>query len=262
VLNIAVTHAKKTEAKLQVNEIDTAIQQYESQYSRLPVSPAVQQSGTTNVTYGGSYVNSPSLPTPNTWPPPGWATWANGSNPSVEGYTIGTAPNPWDIYITANSEVMSILLDYTNFPNTSTWTVNTNYQKNPMQTIFLSNVKSTGDTNSPGIGSDLNYRDPWGNPYIITMDMNEDNKAEDPFYSEPSVSSATGVVGGSGLNGLSLQSDGYYAYHGNVMVWSMGPYGPYNHSPSSFLYSATAPSSGIGLALDPNNKNHILSWAQ
>jgi len=265
VLNVAMTHAKKTQAKLEINQITTAITQYESQYSRLPVSTAVQQSGATNVTYGGIYVNSPSLTgSYPQWPPPtgtpNWETWTVGANSSSEGVYYEAGADPWDIYVTNNAEVMSILLDYTNYPNTTTWTVNTNFQKNPSQTIFLS-AKSVSDTSSPGIGTDLNYRDPWGNPYIITMDLNEDNKAEDPFYSQQFMSSANGQLNGNGLNGLNLQTDGYYAFHGNVMVWSMGPNGPYNHSPSSFYYS-TPNTSGIGWALDPNNKSHILSWTQ
>jgi hypothetical protein len=40
----------------------------------------------------------------------------------------------------------------------------------------------SGDTNSPGVGTDLVYRDPWGNPYIITMDLNYDEMCKDAFY--------------------------------------------------------------------------------
>jgi len=55
------------------------------------------------------------------------------------------------------------------------------------------------------------------------------------------------------LKGLVYQpSDGNYSFHGNVMVWSMGPDGPFNHSPSSF--DPTQPANA------GPNKNHILSW--
>src|ERR1700735_5510906 len=64
VLQSAVKHASMTKAKLEVNQIGNAIQQYESQYSRLPVSTAVQQKGFTNVTYGGLYFNN----TAQQWP--------------------------------------------------------------------------------------------------------------------------------------------------------------------------------------------------
>jgi prepilin-type N-terminal cleavage/methylation domain-containing protein len=256
VLNVAMTHAKETQAKLEVNQIYTAINQYESQYSRMPVSTTVQQSGYTNITYGGIY-SSTAASGNNQWPSAGWSAWS-GANPQSGGYET-TAQR--GLYITNNSEVISILMDFTNYPNTTTWTVNTNFQKNPMQTTFLS-AKLTGDTSSPGIGSDLNYRDPWGNLYIITLDLNEDNAVEDPFYCVPAVSSANGSPGGNGLNGLNIQPDGNYAFHGNVMVWSMGPNGPYTHSPSSFTYSTSANPNNLGWALDPSNKHHILSWTQ
>ena len=43
-------------------------------------------------------------------------------------------------------------MDLTNYPGTAHATVNTNYEKNPQQTIFL-NAKMVGDTNTwPGVG--------------------------------------------------------------------------------------------------------------
>ncbi|HEY1790835.1 MAG TPA: prepilin-type N-terminal cleavage/methylation domain-containing protein [Verrucomicrobiae bacterium] len=258
VFSVAMTHAKKTQSKLQVNQISSAIEQYESQYSRMPVSSYVQQSGSNNVTYGGIY-NSASG-SGNLYP--------STSYGSAWQATLGGFSTPVGLYMTNNSDVMSILLDLTNYPNTNSWTVNTNYQKNPMRTVFL-NGSFTADAFSPGLGTDLNYRDPWGNPYLITMDLNDDNKAEDPFYAPIWMSSATAAAGGPGVYGLSYQTaDQYYLFHGNVMVWSMGPNGPFNHSPSSFTYPAPngipAPPAGANTAwaLDPSNKNHILSWSQ
>lgn len=251
VFSVAMTHAKKTKAKLEVNQIANAIEQYESQYSRMPVSSYVQQTGSNDVTYGGVYTSVSS--SYNTFPP------SSGWNATLGGYTT-----PEGLYMTNNSDVMAILLDLTNYPNGGGWTINTNYQKNPMRTVFL-NGSFSADTRSPGIGIDLNYRDPWGNPYIISMDLNDDNKCEDPFYAPVWMSSSTGLAGGSGVDGLSYQSyDNYYIFHGNVMVWSMGPNGPFNNSPSSFTYPPTAtPAPGGGAwARESSNKNHILSWAQ
>jgi prepilin-type N-terminal cleavage/methylation domain-containing protein len=248
VFNVAMTHAKKTQAKLEANQIVNAIEQYDSQYSRMPVSSFVQQSGSNNVTYGAtSYTSSSS--TGNQFPDPSWT--------DIQGGYV----TPVGLYMTNNSDVMAMLLNLTNYPNSSQFTVNTNYQKNPMRTIFL-NGKYTADTVSPGIGTDLNYRDPWGNPYLITIDLNDDNKAEDAFYTYAPMSASTTTPGAAGVNGLSYQaSDKYYVYHGNVMVWSMGPNGPFNHSPSTFTYSPTTPDpSGLSWAQDPSNKNHILSW--
>ena len=53
--------------------------------------------------------------------------------------------------------------------------------KNPQRISFL-NAKLTGDVTSPGVGTDYVYRDPWGNPYIITLDANYDAaRAQDVF---------------------------------------------------------------------------------
>lgn len=248
VFDVAIAHAKKTKAKLEADQIANAIEQYDSQYSRMPVPGYMERSGSNNVTYGSIYRNASGGTYPSGW----------SSSP------VGGLISPVGLYVTSNSDVMAILLNLTNYPNSSTWTANTNYESNPMQTVFLSG-KFVSDTNSPGIGTDLNYRDPWGNPYIITMDLNQDEKCEDPFYSPVSMSSSTGSAGGAGVFGLSYYDpggnpvDGDYIFHGNVMVWSMGPNGPFDHSPSSFAY----PSAPVTpAALDPANKQHILSWAQ
>ena len=211
--------AKKTQTRLEIKNIQTAIEDYQSTYNRFPVSVAVQRSGFPNVTYGGTYDNSSG----SQWPP---------------------APIPAN-YNPSNSEVISILADLTTFPGSGGPTANANHQLNAQRTPFLT-AKMTGDTSSPGIGTDLNYRDPWGNPYIISMDLNGNNQCEDDFYASPAVSAS------AGSDGLVLQADGNYALNGNVMVWSMGPNGPYGRSPSSFNASA--------LATDSSNKNHILSW--
>jgi type II secretory pathway pseudopilin PulG len=251
VISKAVVKARMTQTKLDVTRIANAIEEYDSFYGHMPVPTGVQQSGSNDVTYGGTYASSAGVG--NQFPVPS----ATGWGPSAFGYF-----SPVGLYVISNSDVMAILLDQTNYPNTTVPTVNAGHQKNPMQKDMLS-VKFTGDTSSPGVGTDLNFRDPWGNPYIISMDLNGDNKCEDPFYAPYWMSSSSGAAAGPGVNGLSCQADGNYLFHGNVMVWSMGPDGPYNHASSSFTYP-TAPTSAPGggaWARDSSNKNHILSWA-
>ena len=240
VLSSATTRAKKAKAATEIAQIRSGIEQYESQYTRMPVSAAVQSSGLSTITYGGVYVNkgSPQV----TWPLPAAYFMAGSTNGN---------------YMPSNSDVIAILMDITNYPNGGP-TVNLNHQKNPQGTKFL-NATIAPSTNYPGVGPDLNYRDPWGNLYLITMDLNEDDKTEDLFYKLPAVSSSTGVSGSPGLVGLLAQpvspgGDGNYFSHGNVMVWSMGPDGPINSSPSSF--DTTLP------ANNGANKQHILSWTQ
>ena len=100
--------------------------------------------------------------------------------------------------------------------------------------------------NLPGVGPDLVYRDPWKNPYVITLDVNADNQAKDAFYSLSAVSGPSGNSN-PGLNGL-IDPDGTadnFRFHGNVMVWSAGPDGKVDPNASA--------NTGA-------NKDNILSW--
>jgi prepilin-type N-terminal cleavage/methylation domain-containing protein len=235
VISVAEQHAKKTQAKIECNTIGSAIQAYESDYSRMPVSGGVQSSGFTNFTYGSTF------------------------NTTTTPQQIGSITNGGSGIIT-NSEVIAILLDLTNYVNN--WnnngiTDNANHQKNPRRTIYLPNTHSSGWDPSqggqpqPGIGNDLVYRDPWGNPYVITMDLNEDNNAVDAFYSQPAVSSSTGVASGLGYYDLTWHPEignGVYAFHGNVMVWSAGPDGKVDPNP-------TPPGNNSSF-----NKDNVTSW--
>ncbi len=127
------------------------------------------------------------------------------------------------IYTTNNSEVIAILMNITNYPS-GVATANDNYQKNPQKTIFL-NAHMSGDNTLPGVGTDLVYRDPWGNPYVISMDLNFDDQTEDAFYAQQQVSQQSAQ---SGFNGLVNSTDAggngdHFRFHGKVMVWSAGP---------------------------------------
>jgi hypothetical protein len=143
-----------------------------------------------------------------------------------------------------NSEVISILMDIEKYPLNGTPTVNAGHVKNPQRAQLLS-IRMVSDTASPGVGADLVYRDPWGNPYIITLDLNYDEKARDVLYSQPGVSSTS--LNGPGLNGLmatSLPSGVVYEAVTGIMVWSFGPDKKMN----------------VSLANLPPNKDNALSW--
>jgi prepilin-type N-terminal cleavage/methylation domain-containing protein len=202
--------ALKVKAKTEEQAIATAIEAYDSAYGRFPVSTNAQAAaGTGDFTYGGDFI---------------------GGSVYTPGYQV------------MNSEVIAILMDNTNLPVISGQPVNLNHQKNPRQTIFL-NAKMSGDTVSPGVGTDLVYRDPWGSPYVISMDLNYDEQTKDAFYSLNAVSHG-------GLNGL-VNPDGASAitdnwqYHGKVMVWSAG---------QDQKIDPGDP------ATDWENKNNVLSW--
>jgi prepilin-type N-terminal cleavage/methylation domain-containing protein len=230
VLSRVKLSALKTKARIEANDIATAIQAYDSAYGRFPVSAQAQNQASQNAqnnlnpdfTYGGTFSDT------------------NGAT-----YIVQTP----GLFLT-NSEVIAILMNYTNYPNGSGSTINTNYQKNPQKTIFL-NAKLTGDTTSDGVGTDLVYRDPWGNPYIITLDLNYDEQCQDAFYDLQAVSQQNGQ---SGYNGLVNSTDSggngnNFRFHGKVMVWSAGP-------PVS---GKTVVAPGLP-ANSAANKNHILTW--
>ncbi len=242
--------AYENQAKIQVNDIATAIQAYDSTYGRFPVSANDQQiasqTGGGDITFCGTYTNASGA----VWPPT-------------------TAPLPPTACITSNSDVIAILMDFTNYPDPAVGnaTVNANHQKNPQKTMFL-NAKlsgwdpTKGGSPVPGVGSDLVYRDPWGNPYIISMDLNYDGQCQDAFYALQAVSQnpASGGYFQTGFNGLnnpnvtpsSSAQMNDFLFHGTVMVWSMGYYGPATPSLSSFDQASSATAAP--------NKHHILSW--
>ena len=141
-----------------------------------------------------------------------------------------------------NAEVIAILTDTT---NTSVTSVNANHQKNPQQTKFLA-PHYASDTNSPGVGPDLVYRDPWGNPYVITMDLNYDDQCKDAFYCSDKVSGNNQLPQNPGFNGLTTDGTANnFLYHGKVMVWSAGQDGEIDFNDP---------------ATDHENKNNVLSW--
>jgi prepilin-type N-terminal cleavage/methylation domain-containing protein len=220
--------AQKKQAAVEISQIIGAIQQYDSVYGRFPVSPAVQQTAGAlggDFTYGGSVIAS----------------------------NLVSLPPSYVAYTTNNSEVIAILMDLTSYPNGSL-TVNTNHQKNPQQTIFL-NAKMSGydpaaNDPQPPVGVDNAgvYRDPWGNPYVISMDLNYDEQCQDAFYCLNLVSSFNQTSANPGLNGLTnpntSQNDNFQ-YHGKVMVWSAGPDGKIDPKMQ---------------ANQSYNKDNVLSW--
>jgi prepilin-type N-terminal cleavage/methylation domain-containing protein len=235
VLSSAKNHAKKVKAQLEAQDIANAIVAYDSAYGRFPVSKAVQDLASANnsdFTYGGSvFLNN-----------------------------LAQLPASYSLYTTNNSEVIAILMNLTNYPSSFTTppnapTANANYAKNPQQTIFLNARMSGWDPLAPspgpplpGVGNDLVYRDPWGNPYVISMDLNYDNQTKDAFYCLNKVSGFNQTSANPGLNGLNnpdTTKNDNFQYHGKVMVWSAGANGKIDPADP---------------ATDTENKDNVLSW--
>ncbi len=213
---VAKTKAQIKQAQLEMSQIVSAIQSYYSTYSRYPVSaPAMTLAATAgeDLTYG--YQSQGLI------------------NPSV-GYNA------------TNSEVIAILMDLTNYPSGGP-TANVGHTKNTQQIKFL-NASMSRSTTDAGVGPDLVYRDPWGNPYIISMDLNYDGKTWDAIYRSRNVSQPT-AGGASGINGLfnSVDASGngnHFQYNGGVMVWSFGPDKGWNNGRAD-----------LGV-----NRDNVLSW--
>jgi len=124
--------------------------------------------------------------------------------------TYGPVPNAVN---PANSDVMVILMDIDEG-------VNASHQKNPQRHVYFE-AKMVSNTNSPGVSIiDYQFRDRWGTPYVITLDMNGDDRCQDALYSLPVVSRQDGPVG---YHGLKETSPGVFELNAPVMIWSFGP---------------------------------------
>jgi prepilin-type N-terminal cleavage/methylation domain-containing protein len=220
----ALAGAKKSaairKARLEISDLVNAISRYDTTYSR---SPTAQTNGVNDFTYAGG------APLDN-----------------YQG--LGSPFLGAGLWNTNNSEVIAILMDIEKYPGTALDTCNVGHVKNSQQIKFL-NAQMVGDPTLPGVGPDLVYRDPWGNPYIITMDLNYNETTQDIFYKLKAVSRPIGT-GASGINGLFNPTDSSgntddYEYRGGVMVWSLGP-----NKRADITQSAEGEA----------NKDNVLSW--
>jgi len=240
----ALARAKRqgqiAKAKLEIGQIVSAISKYEAEYSRMPSS--------TNAGYQAAKAGSDF-----TYGTSGLDTYPSDKRINYEDGTAATIVNPAPVtYQTNNAEVMAILMDLETFGNGMN-TVNFGHVKNPQKEHYLS-ATMVGDTTSSGVGLDGVYRDPWGNPYIISMDMNNDEKCRDSYYCDQMVSSAGTNPPASGFNGLIPTSTAPYYYEANrsVMVWSAGP--------DKMVVVPTKGTPQLGVANKGADKDNILSW--
>jgi prepilin-type N-terminal cleavage/methylation domain-containing protein len=226
-LSYAVRSAKVKKAVVEEQGIVTAIEGYDSEYGRFPVSTNAQNQAEINAkfnlnpdfTYGGNFLKADGTP-----------------------YTVQTKG-----LLLMNNEVIAILMDEQTYPGNGNPTINNNHVKNPKQTKFL-NATMTSDPTLPGVGPDLVYRDPWGNPYVISMDLNYDDQCEDVFYGLKGVSQISNQSGYNGLVNPYIALPGRqdrFQYHGKIMVWSAGP--------DKKVDPGSKANAGV-------NKDNVLSW--
>jgi prepilin-type N-terminal cleavage/methylation domain-containing protein len=253
VLGQVKVKAQIKKAGLEVQGIATAIHTYESENSKFPVSSVGAVTAMSEAsrlgedfTYGTAGVTCIGPAGPN----------GSGLGFTKPGGLLQTITTVGSTYNTNNAEVMAVLLDVENWPGVPGPTINKDHVKNPNKTQYLT-AHMSGNTSLPGVGTDGIYRDPWGNPYIITVDLNYDDKARDAFYRDPAVSQdPSDGTGNRGLNGLIKKRDSngvpipikgspVFEANDHVMVWSAGP--------DKMIDPASPANKGA-------NKDNVLSW--
>jgi prepilin-type N-terminal cleavage/methylation domain-containing protein len=213
VLGAAKTKAKIYAANADIRSLQVAIHGYKAAYGVMPGSKMAyaafsQDQDTHDFTYG--------------------TTWPNGSlvkasYPAIVTYYNGTAPT----YQTCNAELIALLKAPATAMTPELRAISA--AGNPQQLDLLT-VHITSNNNAPGLGSDGVFRDPWGNPYIATVDLDGDGACIDALYGR--LRKRTGQP-------ADLKVD--------AMVWSFGPDGKINTDP------AVGPNGG-------ENKDNITSW--
>lgn len=162
------------------------------------------------------------------------------ANTMVSDFTFGTGnigtpgPNQSD-----NSALMAILLNEDRLSNVG-------HVKNPQGIVCLNPVTRAFSTNVPGLGPDLVYRDPWGNPYIITIDYGYDSRCRDSFYQLAAVSQSSGDSGYHGLYRTPPSIGDSFELGSAIMIWSLGPDGKADPNQP---------------AIKDVNKDNILNWS-
>jgi prepilin-type N-terminal cleavage/methylation domain-containing protein len=144
---------------------------------------------------------------------PSTPTIEAASAPALPDFTFA-GTNSWNPHANKvwNSVVMEILLNLDAGANAG-------HLRNPRKLILLHAKQQAGDL--PGLSTtDHVFRDPWGTPYIITIDLNGDEKCIDAAYGNPAMH--TGTSGDAGYYGLTKNAAGTYELNRSVMIWSLG----------------------------------------
>jgi len=181
--------ARVASARSDMQNLIGAIAAYEAEYSRPPASPQVE-----------AEVNGTTKP-----------DFTYGAGGVVNGYG----------YESDNRVIMNILLNRDAAPNDG-------FKRNPRKLVTY-NARIAPGPGSHGVLTNGVINDPWGNPYIITIDMNEDNKCRDAYYS-PQI--------------------GRDEIPGPVVIWSLGPDGKF-----------TAPTANPP-ERKAENADNVLSWRE
>jgi prepilin-type N-terminal cleavage/methylation domain-containing protein len=179
-----------------------AIASYYSTYSRLPASTnavAVAAAEGNDFTYGTTMTGNSGVQIV----PPG----------TIQNPISLTGGGKGGVYENNNSEVIAILRDDAYYPEIGTNGGQvTGHIYNPQQTSFFQakagNTNNSTGIGSPGIGQDDVLRDTWGLPYIVSLDLNGDNRVYDPYLAS--------------MYSNQVANTTLYT-PGSAVVWSFGP---------------------------------------
>lgn len=218
--------AKAGLAKLDCAAIATAIAQYHTDYNHYPVAK-----GQVANPFGGDLTFSF---------PKDLAGEEDKDNMTIPIDDPGGIP--------VNSDAMIILSALEDLGGSKP---NAGHSRNINKRRYLDG-KLTDSKEKPGMGPDGVFRDPFGNPYVITVDFDGDGLCLDPFYATPAVSADSSLpeIGQNGLMKSKKWTDpasGQPAYvlSKEIMVWSPGPDRKVN--------------AGISVKQGVNNDN-IIGW--
>ena len=217
-LGHAKTTAKKKVAKMEMLALGAAIKQYEEEYKRMP-APKDAEICLANYVHSYDFTYGTVGPSGSVHP----------LQPPVKTYNNQL---PYDA---SNAELMAILRGAESIPGTLTGAdavalKDLAQKRNPRGLVLFEGKPTSG--RGPGLSVEVDYvlRDPWGSPYIVSLDMNDDDKTLDGFYGKLRKGNApTPTVDAS------------------VLIWSFGPDGLATDD------EGVGPKRGV-------NQDNILSW--
>jgi type II secretory pathway pseudopilin PulG len=139
--------AKIAQARFELKALESAINQFHTDYGHFPISTNAVRDDSHDFTFG-----------------------------TVETAAVTKVFNSKG-HQANNSVVISILIGLSKLPNGKLTVGNENEKR-----MTYLNARFAKDSDSSGIGSDGVYRDPWKNPYIISFELNGDGVVEDALY--------------------------------------------------------------------------------
>ncbi len=238
--------AKVVKARTDLSNITAAVSAYQTAYGRLPASQNTRAAVTADYpdfTYG----TLQGLGGTSVYDAKGVAL-----NVPPTSTTIANANPGWQV---SNAELVAILTDSTLGANKFSATaapyavvndkdnnpINSKSVLNPQHNTFLT-IKTAKGYGANGVSeNDGIYRDPWGRPYIVTVDLDYDNRVLDPFTKVP-----------NGPHPKATDLDNVRTIPGSVIAWSLGPDGKANlNLPPDYKGSSSA---------DNMNADNVYSW--